>query len=265
MIQDSDSSEEFRAELRAALHDGDLAMHYQPIVDLATSEIAGFEALMRWSHPERGWIPPDVFIPLAEQSDLIIELGDFALREATTAASGWNRDDECFVTVNVSARQFSDPGLVDTIKTALKQSGLAPSQLVLEITESAALSDVGEAMRTLGHLRRRGVGIALDDYGTGHASLSYLVNLQPTILKIDKSFVDLKWAGVRDDLVLEAIVALSSRLKVATIAEGIETPAQLERMCDVGCQKGQGYLFSSAVPASEVPRQLRRSRPESVA
>ncbi len=251
--------------MRAALHDGDLAMHYQPIVDLATSEVVGFEALMRWDHPERGWVPPDVFIPLAEQSDLIVDLGAFALREATTAASGWNRDDECFVTVNVSARQFSDPGLVDTIKTALGQSGLVPSRLVLEITESATLRNVGEAMRTIGHLRRRGIGIALDDYGTGYSSLSYLVNLQPTMLKIDKSFVDLKWAGVRDDLVLEAVVALADNLKVVTIAEGIETPEHLERMRQLGCQMGQGYLFSPAVPASEVPGQLRRNRPESVA
>lgn len=238
-------------------------MHYQPIVNLATSEVVGFESLMRWPHPERGWIPPDVFIPLAEQSDLIIELGAFALREATTAASGWNLDDECFVTVNVSANQFGDPNLAATVEAALEESGLASSQLVLEITESATLRDVGETMRTLGHLRRRGVGIALDDYGTGHASLSYLMDLQPTMLKIDKSFVNLKWASARNDMVLEAVVALANNLKVATIGEGIETPEQLERMRDLGCQMGQGYLFSPAVPASEVPGQLAERRLES--
>ena len=237
-------------------------MHYQPIVNLTTSEIVGFEALMRWNHPERGWVPPDVFIPLAEKSDLIVELGQFALREATAAASGWNLTDECFVTVNVSASQLSVPNLGPFIEKVLSESGVSPSQLVLEITESVALRDVAETMRTLGYLRRRGVGVALDDFGTGHASLSYLADLQPTIIKIDKSFVNLKWGNIRNAIVLEAIVALGHSLKTTMLAEGIETTEQLARMRGLGCELGQGYLFSPAVPASEVPGQFGQRWPE---
>lgn len=242
------------------MRDGDVAMHYQPIVNLTTSEIVGFEALMRWHHPEREWVPPDMFIALAEKSDLVIDLGDFAIREAVAAAGGWNLTDECFITVNVSAHQFRAPGLAATIETALKQSGLAPSQLVLEITESVALDDLSTTMRTLGHLRRRGVGVALDDFGTGHASLSYLVDLQPTMLKIDKSFVNPPPPSIRNDIVLESIIVLGRNLRVAMIAEGIETPTQLARLRQLGCEFGQGYLFSPAVPASEVPDQLGERR-----
>lgn len=245
--------------------DGGLVMHYQPIVNLATFEIVGFEALMRWNHPDRGWVPPDVFIPLAEKSDLIVELGDFALREAVTAAGGWNLTDESFITVNVSAHQFSVPGLAATIETALAKSGLSPSQLVLEITESVALRDVAGTMRTLEYLRRRGVGVALDDFGTGHASLSYLVDLQPTIIKIDKSFVNPRRTSVRNDIVLEAILFLGHNLKTMMLAEGIETPEHLERLRGLGCQMGQGYLFSPAVPASQVPGQLGHRWLESIA
>jgi EAL domain-containing protein (putative c-di-GMP-specific phosphodiesterase class I) len=239
-------------------------MHYQTIVNLTASNVVGFEALMRWNHSERGWVSPDVFIPLAEKSDLIIELGDFALREAVTAASGWNLSPGSFITVNVSARQLACRGFAPFVETTLAGSGLSPSQLVLEITERAALSDVDATMRTLEHLQRRGVGVALDDFGTGHASLSYLVDLKPTIIKIDKSFVNPERANVRNDIVLEAIVALGNELKVAMIAEGIETPAQLARLHGLGCQLGQGYLFSPAVPASSVPGHLGERRLESI-
>lgn len=239
-------------------------MHYQPIVNLTSSEVVGFEALMRWRHAERGWIPPNVFIPLAEKSDLIIELGAFALREATAAACGWNIDEECFVTVNVSASQFGVPSLGPFIENVLSESGLSPSQLVLEITESAALDDMSKTIRTLAYLRRRGVGLAIDDFGTGHASLSYLVDLQPVIIKIDRSFVSPKRASIRNDIVLEAIVSLGHNLKTTMLAEGVETPAQLARLRQLGCELGQGYLFSPAVPASEVPGQLRERRLESI-
>ena len=239
-------------------------MHYQPIVNLATSKVVGFEALMRWRHGERGWVPPNVFIPLAEKSDLIVELGSFALREATAAASTWNLDDRCFVTVNVSARQFGAPGLAGTIETALAKSGLSPSQLVLEITESVAMDDVSKTMRTLEYLRRRGVGVAIDDFGTGHSSLSYLVDLKPTIIKIDRSFINPSRASVRNDIVLEAILSLGHNLKVTMLAEGIETPEHLARLRRLGCELGQGYLFSPAVPASDVPGQLGERRLESI-
>ena len=239
-------------------------MHYQPIVNLTSSEVVGFEALMRWRHAERGWIPPNVFIPLAEKSDLIIELGAFALHEATAAARGWSLDDQYFVTVNVSAGQFSVPGLGPFIEKVLSESGLSPAQLVLEITESVAMDDVPKTMRTLAFLRRRGVGLAIDDFGTGHASFSYLVDLQPVIIKIDRSFISPKRASIRNDIVLEAIVSLGHNLKTTMLAEGVETPAQLARLRQLGCELGQGYLFSPAVPVSEVPGQLRERRLESI-
>src|SRR5665213_1582773 len=180
-------------ELRHAFNAGDLAMHYQPIADLATSEVVGFEALMRWHHPERGWVAPNDFIPLAEKSDLIVELGSFALRESIREASKWATEDSSslrpYVTVNLSARQFLDPGLVPTIKRLLRESALPPEFLILEITESVALIDIDETLKVLEHLGNLGVGIALDDFGTGFSSLSYLARLNPRIIKIDQSFV----------------------------------------------------------------------------
>lgn len=240
-------------------------MHYQPIVDLASSKVVGFEALMRWHQAERGWIPPDFFIPVAEKSDLIVDLGAFALREATTAASRWNLDDECFVTVNVSARQFRDPQLESTIENVLNESGLSPLRLVLEVTEGAAMDDMHKTARTLANLRRRGVQIAIDDFGAGHASFSYLVDLQPAIIKIDKCFVNPEHASRRNDIVLEAIVALGHNLNATMLVEGVETPTHRARLQSLGCELGQGYFFSPAVPASVALGRLKELKLEFIA
>jgi EAL domain-containing protein (putative c-di-GMP-specific phosphodiesterase class I) len=235
-------------------------MHYQPIVDLATSEVVGFEALMRWEHPERGQVPPGVFIPLAEQSDLIFELGSFALREAVSEASSWERTSvqtsQLFVTVNLSARQFHDPDLLSIVEGALAESGLAPERLVLEITESVALVDVVWTTSVIEHLARLGAAIALDDFGTGYSSLSYLALLHPMIIKIDRSFVSPSHESAYNDTVLEAIVSLGQKLDMTVLAEGIETEGQLEHLRALGCEVGQGYLFSPAVPAVEVAALL---------
>jgi diguanylate cyclase (GGDEF)-like protein/PAS domain S-box-containing protein len=246
---------ELAQELRQALHAGDLAMHYQPIVDLATTEVVGFEALMRWHHSERGWVPPSVFIPLAEQSDLILELGSFALHEAVGAACSWERTgartSRPYVTVNFSAHQFHDPGMLSMIEEALLASGLEPERLVIEITESVTLSNVTETLRMMEHLNRLGVSLALDDFGTGFSSLSYLTLLQPKIIKIDKSFVNSARESVYDATLLETIVSLGKKLNMTVLAEGIETPTQLLRLRHIGCELGQGYLFSPAVPADD--------------
>jgi EAL domain-containing protein (putative c-di-GMP-specific phosphodiesterase class I) len=243
-------------ELRHALPDGQLAMHYQPIVDLTTSDVVGFEALMRWQNPERGLVPPDVFIPLAEESDLIFELGHFALREAVVAADSWDRvgaqATAPYVTVNLSMRQFHDPNLVSMIEEALTASGLAPQRLIVEITERVALLEVDESLGVISRLDLLGLAFALDDFGTGFSSLSYLALLHPRILKIDRSFVSPANENVRNDTMLEAIISLGHKLGMTLLAEGIETPAQLERLRNLGCELGQGYLFSAAVPADEV-------------
>jgi len=249
-------------ELRSALVAREISMHYQPIVNLTTFTVVGFEALMRWEHPERGWIGPATFIPLAEQSDLILELGAFALREAVLAAMTWESPDpgvDPYVTVNLSAHQFYDPNLVPTIREALAQSGLAPERLVLEITESVALLDITETLEALGHLRELGIAVALDDFGTGYSSLSYLVLLQPRIIKVDQSFVRPAYESEQHDALLEAIVSLGKNLDMTMLAEGIETPAQLERLRKTGCELGQGYLFSPAVPGDDVAPLLARS------
>jgi diguanylate cyclase (GGDEF)-like protein/PAS domain S-box-containing protein len=246
-------------ELRQALRDGELSMHYQPIVKLSEIEIVGFEALMRWEHPERGWIPPDFFIALAEQSDLIVGLGAFALGAAMSAAATWepaSGGPPPFVTVNLSAHQFFDPNLVAMIEGKLEASGLSPDRLVLEITETVALLDAAETLSAMEHFNRLGIGIALDDFGTGYSSLSYLAMLHPRIIKIDQSFVRPVHESEQSDVLLETIVSLGAKLDMTMLAEGIETPEQLDRLRRSGCELGQGFLFSPAVPAADVPRTL---------
>jgi len=247
-------------DLRQAVGSGQLVMHYQPIIDLATTDVVGFEALMRWSHPDRGWVPPDVFIPLAENSDLILELGAFAIREAVTAAGSWEprgaRAISPYVTVNLSARQFHDSGLASLIERELRQSGLEPERLILEVTEGVALIDITETMSVMEQLNRLGVGVALGDFGTGYSSLSYLAALNPRIIKIDQSFVRPQHDRKRSDTLLEAIVTLGNKLDMVVLAEGIETPGQLERLHNLECDLGQGFLWSPAIPVEEVTSML---------
>jgi diguanylate cyclase (GGDEF)-like protein/PAS domain S-box-containing protein len=242
-------------ELHQALQSGELALHYQPIVDLATKEIVGFEALMRWKHPERGWVPPAVFIPLAEESGMIFELGSFALHQAAAAASSWEpraSGVRPYVSVNLSAHEFHEPKLVGLIEEVLATYSLEPERLVIEITETVMLRDAAEATNVITSLQERGVGFALDDFGTGFSSLSYLASMHPRLIKIDQSFVRPVYEGARNDALLETIVSLGGKLGITMLAEGIETPAQLERLRRMGCELGQGYLFSPAVPDDEI-------------
>jgi diguanylate cyclase (GGDEF)-like protein/PAS domain S-box-containing protein len=240
-------------DLRRGFQSNQFAMHYQPIVDLATTTVVGFEALMRWEHPERGMVPPAVFIPLAEQSDLILELGTFALESAIEAASSWSRSGDPsnwpYVSVNLSARQFYDPDLVTSIEKALYENDLGPERLIIEVTESVALANVAETMNVIDYLNRLGVGFALDDFGTGYSSLSYLALMRPRVIKIDQSFVSPAFESARNDTLLEAIVSLGQNLNMSVLAEGIETQGQYIRLCCFGCELGQGFLFSPAVSA----------------
>jgi diguanylate cyclase (GGDEF)-like protein/PAS domain S-box-containing protein len=242
-------------QLRQALHSEVLSMHYQPIVHLTTGEIVGFEALMRWRHPERGWVPPNVFIPLAEQSDLIMEIGSFALHESIAAAASWKTSGESviepYVSVNLSARQFHDPGLVAFIEGELALSSLPPDRLIVEITEGVALLEISDTLTMIENLGKLGIGVALDDFGTGFSSLAYLARLNPIVIKVDQSFVRSSNQSLHHDRLLETIVSLGNNLGMTVLAEGIETAAQLERLQGYACSLGQGSLFSPAVPREE--------------
>jgi EAL domain-containing protein (putative c-di-GMP-specific phosphodiesterase class I) len=235
-------------------------MHYQPIFELESGRIVGLEALMRWSHPTRGWVPPDVFIPAAEQSDLILDLGHFALREAVAAARSWKqRSDhanDLFVTVNLSARQFHDPDLLSTIEKALGEHGLSRQRLVIEITESVTFLNVTDTMIVMEQLSNLGISFALDDFGTGFSSLSYLALLHPEIIKVDRSFVSPAVESPRNDVLLEAIISLGQKLNMTVLGEGIETAGQRDRVRNFGCELGQGFLWSPAIPSEDVPAFL---------
>jgi diguanylate cyclase (GGDEF)-like protein/PAS domain S-box-containing protein len=252
-------------ELRQALAAGDLSMHYQPIVHLSTGQIVGFEALMRWRHEERGWVPPAVFIPLAEQSALILELGEFALHEAVSAASTWQGTAESpvapYVSVNLSARQFHDAGLVAMVEGELASSGLAPDRLILEITEGVALLEVADTLSMIEQFTELGIGVALDDFGTGFSSLSYLARLNPIVIKVDEIFVRSPDQSIHQDRLLETIVSLGNSLGMTVLAEGIETTAQLRRLQGFACTLGQGFLFSPAVPRDEAAGLIGHTYP----
>lgn len=249
-------------DLRQALKSGQLSMYFQPIVDLHLDTIVGFESLMRWRHPTRGWVPPDEFIPAAEQSDLIHELGRFALFEAVAAACSWSSpgsvDPVPFVTVNLSARQFQDQQLIADITRAITQHGLQASRLVLEITEGVAMENPTETRRLFEQLNQLGISVALDDFGTGHSSLSTLVDFMPKIIKVDQSFIRPANESIQNDAILESVISLGHKLKMIVLAEGVETLSKAEMLALNGCDLGQGYLWSPAIPAHEIPALLAR-------
>ncbi len=241
-------------DLRDAVARGGFTLHYQPVVDLARDEIAGFEALMRWRHPTRGMISPADFIPIAEDSGMIVPLGDWALRSACAAAAGW--PGRCRVAVNVSAVQFRQPGLEQSVVKALAATGLSPCRLELEITESVLLADAEAVVASLHRLRALGVRIALDDFGTGYSSLSYLRRFPFDKIKIDRSFI----REIGDPVaaaIVRAVVGLGARLGTVVTAEGVETAEQLEQVRNEGCTEVQGYLFGRPVPEADVHALLR--------
>ncbi|MCB4821870.1 putative bifunctional diguanylate cyclase/phosphodiesterase [Roseicella aerolata] len=236
--------------LRAALPRGEFTLHYQPQLDLGTRTLAGFEALLRWQRPGLGLVPPAEFIPLAEEIGLIGTIGEWVLREATSEAARWPAP--LRVAVNVSPPQFQNGRLVGSVQAALAASGLPGDRLELEVTESALLEDGGwGTMAQLQALKMLGLRISLDDFGTGYSSLSQLRSFPFDRVKIDRSFAD-------DAAVVRAVAALGTSLGIRTTAEGVETPAQLERVRADGCTEAQGYLLGRPVPAGEVPEIIRR-------
>ena len=242
-----------QSELSAALSGDELRVHYQPIVDPRTGVVQGSEALVRWEHPQRGLLAPEQFIPLAEETGLIVPLGAAVLRTACADTAEWNRQRRAplDVAVNLSARQLSDPQLLDVVAEALVGSGLPAHLLCLEVTETVVMEDKEASARVLEQLRRLGVQVAIDDFGTGWSSLAYLLSLPVDLLKVDRSFV-----AVCDDdgpgtAIVTAVLALAHSLGLGVVAEGVETPAQRDVIAGLGVGLAQGWLWGRAVPAAE--------------
>jgi diguanylate cyclase (GGDEF)-like protein/PAS domain S-box-containing protein len=251
---------ELKADLERAFKADELELHYQPIVDLDTGGTIGLETLLRWTHPVHGRISPGEFVPLAEETGLIGEIGQWVLTRACRQVREWQATVPGYrhlsANVNVSARQIFQPGLRDRVVTALEESGLRPEQLVLEITESILMEDVESVARVLAELRAVGVRISIDDFGTGFSSLSYLQRFPVDELKVAKEFVDDVVRDSRKASLVAGILQLAGSLELRTIAEGIEQPEQRHRLHELGCMLGQGYLFARPTAAALVPELL---------
>jgi diguanylate cyclase (GGDEF)-like protein/PAS domain S-box-containing protein len=232
-----------------------ISLAYQPIVDMTLDTITGYEALVRWTHPERGVIAPSTFVPVAEESGLVMALGRWVLRTACRQASVWNARSPhapITVTVNLSGRQLQDEGLAFDVDVALRESGLDPSRLILEMTESVIMHESAVALARLHELKALGVRIAIDDFGTGYSSLSHLQQFPVDILKIDQSFLHRMHQGPTDAALIRTIIALAKLLSLRTIAEGVEDCEQQQQLRDLGCDSAQGYLFGRPMSAEEV-------------
>jgi EAL domain-containing protein (putative c-di-GMP-specific phosphodiesterase class I) len=246
---------ELRSALDHAVNEGRFLLQYQPIVDLRTGEAAGFEALVRWHHPQRGIIAPDQFIEVAEESGLIVPIGRWVLDQALHTVAQWRRvlprARSPYVSVNVSVRQFRQTGFVEQVRGSLAYAGVPPQALMLEITETLLMGDDEQIWADLAVLQEMGVRIAIDDFGTGYSSLGYLRQRPIDVVKIDKTFID----DIVDDpqqlTLVAGIVRLANSLNLTVVAEGIESDRHREVLERVGCPLGQGYLYSSPVDATE--------------
>jgi diguanylate cyclase (GGDEF)-like protein/PAS domain S-box-containing protein len=248
---------QLESELRGVVGRGELRLDYQPFVDLGSNRITGVEALVRWDHPTHGVIPPLRFIPVAEQSGLIVEIGRWVLREACAQAARWG--DNLEVAVNVSPRQLADADFAEQVRHALADTGLAPERLCLEVTESAVVADLDTATNSLERLSRLGVRLAIDDFGVGYASLSQLKALPPVdVLKIDRSFVDGMVGGGEDKAIVDAVIQLASSLGLETVAEGVESGDQADLLRDMRCRTAQGYHFARPVSPAAIEELLAR-------
>ena len=245
-------------DLRDAIQNDVLRPYYQPLVDLSTGRITGFEALVRWPHPDRGMISPGEFIPVAEETGLINAIGALMLRRACMDAAQW--PDDVRVAVNLSPLQFRVGNFLSTVMATLKQSGLPARRLEFEITETLLLEKSAEVLATLHALRSLGVRISMDDFGTGYSSLSYLRSFPFDKIKIDQSFVRDLGANRDAQAIVRAIISLGKGLGVTITAEGIETEAELNCLRSEGCQEGQGFLFSRARPNTEIVNLLKVQR-----
>jgi EAL domain-containing protein (putative c-di-GMP-specific phosphodiesterase class I) len=255
---------QIESALRRGIERDELRAFYQPVVCLESGRLAGFEALLRWEHSERGIVMPAEFIPVAEETGLIHKLGRWILAEACSQMARWSREhgaaEMLSMSVNLSGRQLAESDLVAHTVRVLAETGLAPSRLTLEITESAVMQDAETAIERLSELRALGVGISIDDFGTGYSSLSYLHRLPLTALKIDRTFVWAMGPNARETQICHGIVALAQGLGLSVTAEGIETEEQRRRLHDLRCPYGQGYVFAKPLPADAAAELLRSSR-----
>ena len=238
--------------LRRAIPDA-LVAHYQPVVALDGGRLVGVEALVRWQHPSRGLIPPAEFIPVAEQSGLVVALGDWMLGESCRQVAGW---DDLRVSVNVSGRQIAEGSLVGSVARALEESGLAPGRLQLELTETVLMDDIDGHVALLRELKELGVSLALDDFGKGYSSLSYIHRFPIDRIKIDRAFV----AGLLESraalAIVSAVVSFARALDIEVVAEGVETKAHVDALRDLGCELGQGFFFSRPVEPERITAML---------
>jgi diguanylate cyclase (GGDEF)-like protein/PAS domain S-box-containing protein len=245
---------ELESELQRAFESDGLQLHYQPKLNLATGSIVGVEALLRWPHAERGWVAPDIFIPVAEETGLIVPIGDWVIDQACRQLAAWSGAglNQLTVAVNVSAQQFMRPGFVDTVLRTLQQHGIAPHRLELEITESLLMKDLKSTTASMRRFQEAGIALSIDDFGTGYSSLGYLRQLPVDALKIDRSFVrDLPQSG-DSAAICAAIIAMARELKLKVIAEGVETAEQIDFLRRHHCDLAQGYYIGRPVPVTEL-------------
>jgi len=246
MSRDLVRRREIEAELRSAIVKNELSIFFQPIVDLETGKIRTFEALVRWFHPQKGELKPDEFIPVAEETGVIVTLGNWITAQAAKACAAWPED--VTLAVNLSPMQIKAPGAALGILTALRDAGLDPSRLELEVTESLFLDDNHATNSFIEELSAAGVRFALDDFGTGYSSLSYIHKYPFKKIKVDRSFVSGPNVGRKSDAIIRAVAELGANLEMEIVAEGLETLEQVQAVRDAGCTLGQGYYFSRAVP-----------------
>lgn len=250
-----------RTDLRRALTRGELVLHYQPQIDIRRRKLIGVEALIRWNHPQQGTISPAKFIPLAEETGLIVPISEWVLREACRQATNWATEEglsDLIVAVNLSAMHFKRGNLEQSVIAALEASCLAPERLELELTESMLISDTDAVLATVKRLKQLGVSLSIDDFGTGYSSLSYLKRFEVDKLKIDQSFVRDLASNPEDAAIVRAIIQMAGSLGLTTIAEGVETQAALEQLCRFDCDQAQGYFFARPMPAAQLPDFCRR-------
>jgi EAL domain-containing protein (putative c-di-GMP-specific phosphodiesterase class I) len=260
LTSQSDARISLESGLRAALDREELAVYYQPIVSLVSGRIVGLEALVRWHSPEKGVILPGAFISIAEETGLILPIGELVLRTACRRVKEWQQNGlpDLRVAVNVSARQFRDPSLLQSVERALSESELTPERLEVEITESVAMASAEIVVANLEALRGRGVRIAIDDFGTGYSSLNYLKRFPIHSLKIDRSFVTEVGTNPADAGIVRAIVEMAHGLKLNVVAEGVETEDQFRHLQRYGCDEMQGYWVSPPLPAEGINVLLAR-------
>jgi diguanylate cyclase (GGDEF)-like protein len=264
MSRISDDQLTLENELREALERNQLELHYQPKVDIATSRVRSAEALIRWRHPVRGLVPPNVFIPVAEETGLILPIGEWVLREACRQMRSWldSGMSPVRIAVNLSAKQFHDADLALVVRSALEDAKLEPGYIELELTESALMNDPEQSAMTLQALSAMGVHISIDDFGTGYSSLSYLRRFPLDKLKIDRSFIRDLMTNADDVCIVRAIISLAHSLRLRVVAEGVETEQQLEFLRELGCDQYQGFYCSPAVPAESFAALIKRIRAE---